>query len=165
MNTKRTIFNRISFDVVPGTIKLLSSEDIGGSGEKNALMYACVNRTAESVKIVEYIVKQGANVNSYDQNNATPLMYAVGNPVSQSACLIIDLLLSNGADINAQDYRGDTALMRAVQPPFRDLSIISHLLQKGADLTIRNNEFETALDLAKKCNNTQAVKLLEEFGV
>ena len=60
----------------------------------------------QSTKLVERLLKQGADPNIPENNGTTPLMEAA----SGEDIAIIDLLLASGAKLDAQDHFGDTAL-------------------------------------------------------
>ena len=67
-------------------------------------------------------------------------------------------LLEKGADVNARDNGGWTVLIHAVNgresSPFTDIFIAA-----GADPSLKNEDGETAADIAKKNNNTDCVKI------
>ncbi len=160
----KTLLDRVSIDIGRKIIAQLKKEELNPiQKEKLPLMYACVNITTDCVDLVELLLAKGANPNARDKNDATPLMYAIGNSDPQKACRIIELLLAYQADINAVDYKGETALMRAVQPPVRSIAVIKQLLLGGADWKISDNNGDTALDLALKVNNIEAVNLLKNI--
>lgn len=56
-------------------------------------------------KLVELLIKNGANVSQVDVHKRSPLHYAAENGESK----IIDLLIQNGGDPNAKDSSGKTA--------------------------------------------------------
>jgi ankyrin repeat protein len=83
-----------------------------------------------------------------------------------SSKLIIPNLIEHGADINARrDTDGATALMVAVAAynNFHNITIINELLNLGADMTIKNNNNRTALDLARELNHQYVIDNLEKF--
>ena len=62
--------------------------------------------------------------------------------------------------MNIQNRKGETALMIAVSNQY--INIVIYLIEKGADVTIRNNNGKTALDIAREKNFDKIVSLLEE---
>lgn len=63
-------------------------------------------------KIVNVLIKNGANVRAVDNNGATPLHLAVRHD-SQEHNSVIDLLIANGANVNAKDEYNATPLSEA----------------------------------------------------
>jgi ankyrin repeat protein len=55
------------------------------------------------------------------------------------------LLLEAGAEVNARCHAGKTALMYA---SYGEIDLVGALLAAGADPDIRNNDGETALNMA-----------------
>lgn len=75
----------------------------------------------------------------------------------------MEWLLDKGASVNKTGLYGDTALMRATK--FAHLSIVTLLLERGADRGIKCREGEwegmTALDIARERSHYEVVALLE----
>ena len=59
---------------------------------------------------------------------------------------LIDLLVEKGADINAQDKYGDTALHMISTQTSKAISLLNHILNKGADPSIPNNRGAYPID-------------------
>jgi len=73
---------------------------------------------------------------------------------------LISLLIDKNFNVDATDSFGNTALMFAAE---RNMySVVSKLLEKGADPTIRQVEGKTASDIAKSKGYSQISKLLTE---
>lgn len=86
----------------------------------------------------------------------TPLMGAVGS----GNRIMVDLLLNAKAKVNYQSRQdGWTALMLAAR--VGDPQIVSGLLRRGANPHLKNNEGQTAADIAKETGNTKALKQLQ----
>ena len=80
-------------------------------------MHALIFNNLESV---EFLLENGADVNSTDYEYQTPLMYAV----QKNNAEIIKLLISKGADINFKDARNRTALDIAKSKGYDDIAEI-----------------------------------------
>lgn len=106
----------------------------------------------EKPGIVEYLLANGANPNSMDCDNASPLHYVLNkddrNKKGISRRLqIVELLLKNGADINAQTKQyGDTPLHVAVNNSHCTEKFIRLLLLYGADPNIKNKNGQSSLE-------------------
>ncbi|KAA0199031.1 putative KN motif and ankyrin repeat domain-containing protein [Fasciolopsis buskii] len=105
---------------------------------------------------------QAGNVNlrSNTSTRQTPLMMAASNASRD----VVALLLEHGAQVNMQDTSGNTALMFALESG--DLSVISLLLDcPDLDLTLRDNDGQDALSIAKSKENYVAVNMIERVWV
>ncbi len=95
-------------------------------------------------KIVDFLLKEGANVEATDNHGSTSLIEAASRG-HKNTC---KALLSIGANINATDNDLWTSLMFAVWEVHYET--IELLLTYNANITIKNNEEKTALDLANE---------------
>jgi len=93
--------------------------------------------------LVENLVHSGAQVNRLDEDGYTPLNFAIINKNPD----IVKYLVDHGAFLNMQDnVLGNTELHLAATRGCPE--IVGFLLKNGADVTLKNNEGKTALDLA-----------------
>jgi TPR repeat protein len=97
-------------------------------------------------------VLAGADVNVRSKDGYTPLMYAV----TKGNLEVVSEVLSGGADVNAQSATGWTALMFAAK---NSPTMISVLLEKGADKTLKNSTGQTAYDVAMLFQASSAMLL------
>ena len=107
-------------------------------------------------KIVEYLIRAGAEVNSPSKNSlgVTPLQSAVAGGHLE----IIRMLLTAGASPNVRERGGYTPLHTAAQNG--DVEIVRSLLFGGADLEAKSDKEETPLDMARKTGHDEVVNLL-----
>ena len=100
-----------------------------------------------NLEAVQALLKAGAQVNNTDLKLRT----ALNEAVSHQNLAMLQELLKYHANVNAQDDNGDTALMGIVRAAIwaheSNIPIIQALLNAGADLTIRNKQGKTTLDL------------------
>ncbi len=74
----------------------------------------------------------------------------------------VAVLLANGADVNiADDYIRWTPLMAAASGG--NPSIVTMLLEAGADCNMKNWKGKTALDIARKGNNREIERILQDW--
>ncbi len=128
--------------------------------------------SANNLAAVKLLLAAGADVN-FSSNAAfkvpkgiialsrlSPLMMAV----PYGAPEMVRTLLDAGANVNVKDIRDMTPLMLAVASEKQDVEVVRMLLAKGADVHARSNVDETALDWAKKFNNSAVIGTLEQAG-
>ncbi|WFR59478.1 ankyrin repeat domain-containing protein [Anaerocolumna sp. AGMB13025] len=123
---------------------------------------------------IEYVRKhleQGINPNSVYKYGWTPLICAVENEQKE----IVELLLKSGADVNFQPVGGWTALHQAVDVSIdgtiqnrgkqgdEPIEMIKYLLDNGADITLKNGDGRTPLDIAKIYNSQKVIMFLINY--
>lgn len=108
---------------------------------------------------VALLIKQGANIDAQTAIGDTALIAAAWRTDNLN---LIKLLVSYGADVNISNYDGNTPTMDAAF--LGKVEILRYLLNNGADVTLRNRNKQTALDLAKSKNQEQAIELLLAAG-
>lgn len=125
-----------------------------------ALMHATWGDRDSRPEIIQALLAAGAQVNTTGKAGQTPLMLAA----ERDSLEMIHLLLAAGAktSINGQDKKGWTPLMHALDGR-EDFLVerIKLLLASGADVSIKNNQGETALMIARKAGRQIIIKLLE----
>ncbi|EAX93842.1 ankyrin repeat protein, putative [Trichomonas vaginalis G3] len=111
-----------------------------------------------NVKLCQYLISHGADVNAKDQNGRTVLHSATWFNKKE----IAELLILNGADINAKYYDEETPLHKAVS--FNNREIAELLISHGADLNAKNDVGETPLQKAKSNEYKEMEELLISKG-
>ena len=135
--------------------------------------------------IATRIKENDADVNFRDEYGTTFLMWASWRGYTSD----VRFLLDNGADVNAKNNDGQTALMivsdcdeefmeyfiglqgdRQVQMMNNKENIISLLQRYGADFSLKDNNNNTAFDLANQCSDSwviadDIIKLLKRYIV
>jgi uncharacterized protein len=150
---------------------------VKGYGNDTALTHAALTGSPEALKI---LLDAGADVNT-NGNHGTPLILAAF--LGHYEC--VRILLDRGADINAQTDEGETGLMLLVaytenaKPNNKEiikgkmlssimgidrLKTAKLLLDKGADVNVKNKKGKTASMLAEEKGNPQMVELLKQAG-
>merc|ERR1711963_215881 len=111
---------------------------------------------AGKLKVVEVLVKYGADVNSVSDTGSTPV---------RSACFmthldIVKLLVENNADIQRPNYNGGTCLINSVQ----SVELCEFLLRHGAHANAQDVQNKTALHYAIQEHRFETTKLLLSYG-
>ncbi len=93
----------------------------------------------ERFAVVEYLVTQGAKVNTHDAKGNTPLHFAA----QRGNVKLIDYLIKQGAEVNAVDSNGNTPIPTGRIWP---IEVYEILVDNGVDPTIKNNFGVSAMD-------------------
>ena len=110
-----------------------------------------------STKILDLLLKNGANVNERSSNGRTPLFFAC----REKSASLVSWLLQKGASATLATKKGATTLMAAAwahQPP----SVLKALLAKGVKINARDAAGETAIFYAAdKGTMTQKLETID----
>jgi ankyrin repeat protein len=140
------------FEKIVGSVANINSHDSYGN---TPLIEACT--MANSI-MVRKLLALGANPNTKNYDNETPLMRVVSARKISDCTEICRELIQAGADIDAQDNDGKTALMNACNMGCS--GCIELLLDSGADINAQDNDGKTALMNACNVGCSDCVKLL-----
>lgn len=103
------------------------------------------------------LLNMGADVNATSHSGYTALAAAANNGRKE----IVELLLKNNANVNAQEsILGSTPLIRASGKGYAD--IVKLLIEHGANPNIKDNDGQTAYDLAKSQGRKEVMRLLTD---
>ena len=117
---------------------------------------------AGQLKAVKKLVKKGkGHINDLNREGYTPLMLAAREGRTE----VVRYLIKKGAhvDVVAGNVWGYTALMKAALKNRSEAVIL--LIKAGADLDLRNNEGDTALQVALGSGSSEAAALLKEAAL
>ena len=107
--------------------------------------------------VVKALVEHGADVNVVDNYGNSPLIDAAADKFSPSG----RLLLAHGANPNVRHSLScKTPLMEAAQSG--NTALVQALLEKKADLTLKDAQGKTALDFAREYDRRKIVSLLKQ---
>lgn len=107
----------------------------------------------------EYLLRKGADINiNHTSDKGTPLFYTVQGGYLQTA----ELLINKGADVNKPNDNSTTPLMSAVE--INNIGLCILLWKNNADLKIKNNEGNTALDIALDKKHYRIIDFLNAPG-
>lgn len=122
---------------------------------KTPLFYAV---TYGEPKVVEFLLKRGADVAATDITGMTPLHVAATLTRTGEA----ELLLAHGANLEARDQFGDTPFHLAAI--HGQTGMLEWLARAGADIYTRNNENLTPIESARRQYKTDAARVIQELG-
>ncbi len=111
----------------------------------------------DNIQFVKLLLSAGANPNAATENGGTALMTAANAGHAE----VVKLLLSAGADPNAT-MNGQTILMQTAGAGHAE--VVRLLLSAGAKPDAVDDEWNTALDIAKERGHSEIVRILEEAG-
>uniref|UniRef100_A0A673G5K5 Histone-lysine N-methyltransferase EHMT2-like n=1 Tax=Sinocyclocheilus rhinocerous TaxID=307959 RepID=A0A673G5K5_9TELE len=123
---------------------------------RTPLLEAIVNN---HVEVVKYLIQSGACVYHAVKDGSTGLHHAakLGN------LEVLMLLLSTGqVDLNAQDSGGWTPIIWAAE--HRHIDVIRALLNRGADVTLRDKEMNVCLHWASFAGSAEIAELVLNAG-
>ncbi|XP_046558798.1 E3 ubiquitin-protein ligase mib1-like [Haliotis rubra] len=134
-------------------------------GQLSPLHIAVVN---EFVGLAGFLISANADVNARDENGKTPLHLAVHRGNME----LVELLSESNADVNIRDNDGNTPLHAAHMDDqiagmggSRDedaaVAIRCHLAENGGNVTLKNKDGKTPLDLVK---NKEVRVMLEKLA-
>ena len=110
---------------------------------------------------MRYLLEHGASASEKHENGFSPLIYLCRGDKGEHPEKI-KLLLAYQAPVNDIGPQGRTALHYAAAAGF--LEVMTILLDHGADFTIRDQQGETPLQLARRNKKISATNILEERG-
>lgn len=121
---------------------------------------SCIHLAAQfgHTAIVAYLVAKGQNVNMIDRNGMSPLMWSAYRVTSLDPSR---LLITLGASVNMADmFLHNTPLHWSVLS--KNSTVVSLLVNSGADIECKNSQEQTPLDVALSTKNAVIIKKLQD---
>ena len=120
--------------------------------------------------MVQYLVKNGANLNATSNYKQTPLHAVCIDEMNRAnisktvLTKIAAFLIKNGAnlDLDAQDTSGETPLHYACKHGYLDIAKL--LIEKGANVNSKDQQNDSPLHLAVKYGRKNHIKILLKNG-
>ena len=107
------------------------------------------------INCVKRLIELGVDVNQRGWHGQTALIVAC----DYSNYPIVKELIQSNADIDIQDDDNWTALMYACKNQY-NTNLVTHLFEYGAKLELKNNEKQTARDIAEQHGHINTVEVL-----
>jgi len=124
----------------------------GFYGGSSALMLAV---TKGSDEVAEILISRNADLSIKNDKGQSVLQVAA----EDGSLNILHALIDKGLNVNERDNHGNTALMSTC-----DMKKVRLLLGKNCDVNIKNNDKETALMHATRCDNMDIAGALLDKG-
>lgn len=112
--------------------------NVRDSSGRTPLHTLCNCYIPNSPTIAKILLEKGADINARDKSLQTPLLEACIDSHYSHDSALVRFLVENGADVNAQDEDGNSILHRLVSSSYFNAEIVCHLIEKGADLSVKN---------------------------
>ena len=117
----------------------------------------------DDLRVINLLIKHGANVELQDKDGRTALYHAVMEPWNYRT---VRCLIENGANVNATTNDNCTPLMIASE--YDELRAINLLIKHGANVELQDKDGETALFHAvtsfSTCYTLETIRVLVENG-
>jgi ankyrin repeat protein len=127
-----------------------------GEGDKTPLSIAAY---CNHPKVVQLLLKHGANINTTDKNNRAPVTWAAAFKDHYS---VVEILINNGADLEIPSLNtGSTTLFVASHAG--NFDIIKLLVSKGAKWNVKNRKGMFPIDIARQEGHTEVVEYLSSL--
>ena len=104
----------------------------------------------------DFLISKGADVTARDKDNMTPLHLAVKAGSLKTVNALTNCLLPS--TLEEKDHEGNTPLHLACK--YNRLDVLQFLLDRGADVTVRNQGNMTCLDVAIEWEAEEVAKTL-----
>lgn len=133
-----------------------------GKEEYNYTLLHQAIHTSQPIKLIKFLIKQGAYLNAQDRFGRTPLYLAAVFRARKA----IALLLKYGADVDAKDNLDNTPLHRAVELDEvgeKEETLVNLLLQYGANPYAEGENGFRPIDVASEsdADSQKMTKLLQ----
>jgi ankyrin repeat protein len=148
-----TALSQAALQGYPNIVDFLLTKQISPYSKNLALIFACQKG---HLAIIDKFLQHGADVNAYIEDYHTPLFQAI----AQNKMDVFKRLLNEGAiNVNLVDKEGVIPLLLAAYNGH--LEMVKQLVDKGADLSVKNKGGCTVKDIAKQKKHNKIIEYLE----
>ncbi len=141
-----------------GLILFGANVNFKSNNGSTALIWVTKFSSQDTIKL---ILNYNPDINVQDVYGNTALIYSIRERKDKN---IVEIILYSNPNIDIQSYFGHkwNALMWAVAG--NKIDIIKLLLDKGADINLKDNQGHTARDIAYKRGHKSIVKLIDNYS-
>lgn len=138
--------------------KLVKAENVNARDEEKqtALYYALINSHTESAL---FLIDKKADLKNVNDREDSALTIATS---LNNHKVMLALLKKDPSLLNKTSLSGKSPLMEAAR--FGNRQTLEILLASKADITLKNQNGQTALDIAKKAQNKVSIELIQAAG-
>jgi ankyrin repeat protein len=124
------------------------------------LLHGCMYHNTYDILLLLLTNKNLKIINSRNQNNLSPLMYAI----KLNKIKYIELLLKYGADTYTWDIENNTPLLYATETNNYELTELLLKYKANPNLYFTSNEYKSPLYNAVQNDNQKIIQLLFDYG-
>ena len=128
------------------------------SDGRTALIHAVLDSDPD-IEVIKFLIQNGSHINTQDPIQKWSALHFAARDNKKD---IVSTLLNYNPDVDIVDIFGNTPLWRAVMSFKDDPTIISELLQSGADPSKVNTSGVSPCTLAETIGNPQLLSLLND---
>ncbi|KAJ6240098.1 ankyrin repeat-containing protein [Anaeramoeba flamelloides] len=111
-------------------------------------------------QLVNFLIKQGSNLNSEDQFGNSPLHYYINNEIDLQN---VRLMVEKGANINAMNHKQNTPLHELTKKYDLNEQFVDFLLEHNADFSTQNKDYQTPLSLSNNLTSKIIADQIKNF--
>jgi len=116
---------------------------------KNSLYWAIKNKSKRSVTL---LIEHGISL------MVSPSNHAMFHTVEMNNIDALMVLVEKGVDVNIHNDKGQSLLMKALE--IESLVMVQYLINCKVDLYMMDDNYDMAIDYAKKCRDTNLFELV-----
>ena len=150
-------------DIVIEIIHKSSNVDIQDNDGFTALRYSSHSFGTEdcSNQINKLLISKTRNINLQEKVWGRTVLMQILWRTEGDNDETVNLILDKNPDLNLQDNKGITALMHAIMNEYNIYNTISKLVKLGADLTLKDKNGKTAMNLAVDTGNIDIIRAID----
>ena len=139
-------------EILKANLHKININSRDGSGFQQTALHKAV--WDGHIQVVKFLVRNGAEIDAKNQNDATPLYIAA----QEGQLDVVKFLIEKGANVDEKQKDGFTPLHVAAEK--RRLEVVKYLTENGANINAKTNDNKTPLYIAAKNGHSEVVDYL-----